>query len=67
VQDHGAEGLFRPLTLPPSTSSTFTAHLTERFAAGATDAVALHAELQQLGYTGSVQTVRRHLNPLPGR
>jgi transposase len=42
----------------------FTAHLTERFAAGTTDAVALHAELQQLGYTGSVQTVRRYLNPL---
>jgi hypothetical protein len=64
VQDQGAEGLFQPLTLPPS---TFTTHLTERFAAGATDAVTLHAELQQLDYTGSVQTVRRHLNPLPRR
>jgi hypothetical protein len=42
----------------------YTAHLTSRFAAGVTDAVTLHAELQALGFTGSVQTVRRHLRPL---
>jgi transposase len=33
-------------------------------AAGVTDAVTLHAELQALGFTGSVQTVRRYLRPL---
>jgi transposase len=30
------------------------------------DAVVLHAELRQLGFTGSVQTVRRFLHPLRG-
>jgi hypothetical protein len=42
----------------------FTEHLTARFHAGTTDAVTLHAELQTLGFTGSVQTVRRYLHPL---
>ena len=42
----------------------FTAHLTTRFAAGVTDAVTLHAEIQALGFTDSVQTVRRYLHPL---
>jgi hypothetical protein len=42
----------------------YTAHLTSRVAAGVTDAVAVHAELQTLGFTGSVQTVRRYLRTL---
>jgi transposase len=42
----------------------YTAHLTSRVTAGVTDAVALHAELQTLGFTGSVQTVRRYLRTL---
>jgi hypothetical protein len=42
----------------------YTEHLTSRIAAGTTDAVTLHAELQTLGFTGSVQTVRRYLRPL---
>ena len=42
----------------------YTAHLNSRIAAGVTDAVTLHAELQTLGFTGSVQTVRRYLRPL---
>jgi hypothetical protein len=42
----------------------YTEHLTTRFAAGVTDAVTLHAELRTLGFTGSVQTVRRYLPPL---
>ncbi|MBM0239711.1 transposase [Micromonospora sp. ATA32] len=42
----------------------FTAHLTARFTAGVTDAVTLHVELQAMGFTGSVQTVRRWLHPL---
>jgi len=42
----------------------YTDHLLARVHDGVTDAVALHTELQQLGFTGSVQTVRRFLHPL---
>jgi len=42
----------------------YTEHLRTRFHAGVTDAVVLHAELRQRGFTGSVQTVRRFLHPL---
>jgi transposase len=42
----------------------YTEHLHTRVQAGITDAVALHAELRQRGFTGSVQTVRRFLHPL---
>jgi transposase len=42
----------------------YTEHLQARFQAGTTDAVVLHAELRQRGFTGSVQTVRRFLHPL---
>jgi hypothetical protein len=42
----------------------YTDHLTTRLAAGITDAVTLYAELPALGFTGSVQTVRRYLRPL---
>jgi transposase len=42
----------------------YTDHLHARFQAGVTDAVVLHAELRQRGFTGSVQTVRRFLHPL---
>lgn len=42
----------------------YTAHLRQRWAAGATDAVALTAEITALGYRGSVKTVRRYLQPL---
>jgi hypothetical protein len=47
----------------------YTEHLDNRFRAGTTDAVILHTELRQLGFTGSVQTVRRYLHPLrePGQ
>jgi transposase len=44
----------------------YTNHLHARFHEGVTDAVTLHAELQQRGFTGSVQTVRRFLHPLRG-
>jgi transposase len=44
----------------------YTDHLHARFRAGITDAVTLHAELRQRGFTGSVQTVRRFLHPLRG-
>jgi hypothetical protein len=42
----------------------YTDHLHAHFQTGVTDAVLLHAELRQLGFTGSVQTVRRCLHPL---
>jgi hypothetical protein len=44
----------------------YTSHLHTRFHQGVTDAVTLHAELRHLGFTGSVQTVRRYLHPLRG-
>jgi transposase len=44
----------------------YTSHLHTRIRDGVTDAVVLHAELQQRGFTGSVQTVRRFLHPLRG-
>jgi hypothetical protein len=42
----------------------YTQHLTTRLAVGVTNATVLHAELAALGFTGSVQTIRRWLHPL---
>ena len=42
----------------------FKPYLHQRWNEGLTDATALHAELHQRGYTGSVRTVRRYLAPL---
>jgi hypothetical protein len=42
----------------------YTHHLTSRFTDGVTNANVLHAELAALGFTGSVQTIRRWLHPL---
>lgn len=42
----------------------YTQHPTARFAAGVTNAAVLHTELSALGFTGSVQTIRRWLHPL---
>ncbi len=41
----------------------FTPYLHQRWNEGVTDAAALHAELQQRGWTGSEQTVRRYVRP----
>ena len=41
----------------------FTPYLHQRWNEGITDAAALHAELQQRGWTGSEQTVRRYVRP----
>ncbi len=42
----------------------FTPCLHQRWNEGVTDAAALHAELQQRGWAGSEQTVRRYVLPL---
>lgn len=42
----------------------YTQHLTTRFTAGVTNATVLHTELTALGFTGSIQTIRRWLHPL---
>jgi transposase len=42
----------------------YVEHLQQRWAAGATDAAALTAEITALGYRGSANTVRRYLQPL---
>jgi transposase len=41
----------------------YTQHLNARMAAGVDNAAALHTEIRALGYTGSVQTVRRFVHP----
>ena len=41
----------------------FTPYLRRRWNDGVTDAAALHAELQEQGWTGSEQTVRRYVRP----
>lgn len=38
-------------------------HLDKRWAAGFTNAIHLHAELQELGYRGSYQTISNYLRP----
>jgi transposase len=55
------------LTAHPNRRSVlddYVEHLQQRWAAGVTDAVALTAEITDLGYRGSVKTVRRYLQPL---
>ena len=42
----------------------YTDVLLAAFTAGTTDAVTLHRQIRDLGYPGSVQTVRRFLRPL---
>lgn len=64
VRATGVEELLAKAVNRTSVIDGYTEHLTARFAAGVTDAVTLHAELQTLGFTGSVQTVRRYLRPL---
>ena len=55
------------LTAHPKRASVlddYVEHLQQRWAAGLTDAAALTAEITDLGYRGSVKTVRRYLQPL---
>jgi transposase len=62
-----ADSVAELLTVHPRRASVldeYAGHLQQRWAAGATDAVALTAEITALGYRGSVKTVRRYLQPL---
>jgi transposase len=53
-----AEAMGRESKLDP-----FRPYICQRWNEGLTDAAALHAELQQRGFTGSVRTVRRYVAP----
>ncbi|MFF6983809.1 transposase [Streptomyces sp. NPDC008343] len=45
----------------PSQLDPYKPHLDKRWAAGFTNAIHLHAELQELGYSGSYQTISDYL------
>lgn len=47
----------------PSQLDPYKPHLDKRWAAGLTNAIHLHAELQDLGYRGSYQTISDYLRP----
>jgi transposase len=58
-----AEELLGKATSRESKLDEFKPYLHQRWNEGVTDAAALHAELQQRGWTGSEQTVRRYVRP----
>jgi transposase len=58
-----AEELLGKATSRESKLDEFTPYLRRRWNEGVTDAAALHAELQQRGWAGSEQTVRRYVRP----
>jgi transposase len=58
-----AEELLGKATSRESKLDKFTPYLHQRWNQGVTDAAALHAELQQRGWAGSEQTVRRYVRP----
>jgi transposase len=55
--------LLVPATTRPSGLDPFKAYLHQRWDEGATDARRLHAEIRELGFTGSDQQVRRYVRP----
>ena len=57
------EELLVKATSRESKLDEFTPYLHQRWNEGVTDAAALHAELQQRGWAGSEQTVRRYVRP----
>ncbi len=58
-----ADELLGKATSRESKLDEFKPYLHQRWNEGVTDAAALHAELQQLGWAGSEQTVRRYVRP----
>jgi transposase len=59
-----AEDLIRPKGRRNGALRPHLAYLHQRWNEGCTDAVRLHAEIRERGYTGSQRTVRRWLQPL---
>jgi transposase len=58
-----ADELFAGATGKESKLDPFRPYLHQRWNEGVTDATALHAELQQRGFTGCMRTVRRYVAP----
>jgi transposase len=58
-----ADELLGKATSRESKLDQFKPYLHQRWNEGVTDAAALHAELQQRGWAGSEQTVRRYVRP----
>jgi hypothetical protein len=58
------ELLDRPRPRRDSLLDPYKPHLQERFTAGGVDAVQLTREITELGYRGSLKTVRTYLHPL---
>ena len=59
----GIEELLARATSRESRLDAFKPYLHQRWNEGVTDAAALHAELREQGWAGSVQTVRRYVRP----
>jgi transposase len=59
----GVEELLAKATSRESKLDEFKPYLHQRWNEGVTDAAALHAELREQGWAGSVQTVRRYVRP----
>ncbi|WP_399935045.1 ISL3 family transposase [Streptomyces kanamyceticus] len=57
------EELLAAATQRPSTIDDYRIYLHHRWTEGCTNAAALTREIQQLGFGGTVNTVRRHLRP----
>jgi transposase len=55
--------LFHGATGKESKLDSFRPYLHQRWNEGLTDATALHAELRERGFTGSVRTIRRYVAP----
>ena len=58
-----AEELLGKATSRESRLDQFKPYICQRWNQGVTDAAALHAELRERGWAGSVQTVRRYVRP----
>jgi transposase len=58
-----ADELLGKATSRESRLDEFKPYICQRWNEGVTDAAALHAELQERGWAGSVQTVRRYVRP----
>ncbi len=58
-----ADELLGKATTRESKLDQFKPYICQRWNQGVTDAAALHAELQERGWVGSVQTVRRYVRP----